>query len=347
MEILFVTNPVAGLYIEIEREMIRQGHHVTTIIDTLLKHDPSMNTIPIISHIKIPVWKKAVRNHWNKLFETRIDLKIKYDVLFVISGCSIDSSVVDKLKINNPDLHTVLYTWDSCNHYNFERHFPYFDKCYTFDIQDSKRNPNWELLPIYYVSQPQLSSKSIEYDLFSMGSNHDGRYSFIKKILPQLKGIIYYIKIVSKEYNYGIKEIIRVYLGCNNQLKEEIDFSKGKENAEILLRESISPSEYISLVTKSHVILDDQREGQSGLTARFMWALGNGKKIITTNKWAYDYPFVNHNQVAIISKDSPKISLEFVKKEMIQDDNTDVRQYEISKWVSLILSKYEVDEEDL
>lgn len=338
MKIMFIANPVAGLYKDIESEMIKEGHQVTTLIDVIQKFDPAVKNRFKATFVKRILWEKKMRRYWNELFSARTDLDSFFDVLFVLSGCSVAGFVIERFKKNNPNLRTVLYTWDSCNHYDFERHFPYFDKCYTFDITDTIRNPKWQLLPIYYLSNVVPEGEMVEYDLFSLGSNHDGRYSFIKRILPQLKGLNCYIRIVSKEYKTSLKvEFLKLFGKKRTQI-EEILFSQGKENKDILLREGIRTEEYVSLMWKSRVILDDQREGQAGLTARFMWALGMGKKIISTNRWALEYPFVSRKQVTIISKKEPSLPIDFIHEELNPSDASNISAFEISNWVKEILS---------
>lgn len=341
MKILFIANPAAGLYKEIEEEMIRAGHGVTTIMDRLFKFDPSSKVGIPFPILKKYLWKKQVAEYWEKLFFNNDTFNRSYDVLFILSGYSVDKILVDRLKSLNPQLKVILYTWDSCNYYNFERHFPYIDKCYTFDLLDSKRSDRWELLPIYFTKRDVDTNSINEYDLFAFGANHDGRYSFIKKILPQIAGLNYYIKLVSGTLTFGVKEKIYSLLGGLSkykQVKEEIAFSRGEENDELLLREGISAVDFMSLMMASKVILDDQREGQSGLTARFMWALGAGKKIITTNKWALDYPFVNNNQVSVISKNAPIMPIDFINNDLSIGDQSQIDKYEIRNWVRLVLS---------
>ena len=106
--------------------------------------------------------------------------------------------------------------------------------------------------------------------------------------------------------------------------------------ANILSPSQIINEEYQEICANTRCVLDDQREGQSGLTARFMWALAAGKKIITTNTCAYKYAFVNRDQVEIIDKNNPVIPVDFLQK--IDFMKSDVKEFYIDKWVSTLLS---------
>ena len=88
----------------------------------------------------------------------------------------------------------------------------------------------------------------------------------------------------------------------------------------------------------SRCVLDDQREGQSGLTARFMWALASNKKIVTTNKWALDYNFVSPKQVMIISKYKPRLLIDFIKSELKDEEVSNCSNFRIDHWVNEVLN---------
>ena len=92
------------------------------------------------------------------------------------------------------------------------------------------------------------------------------------------------------------------------------------------------------MISQSRCVLDDQRSTQSGLTAKFMWALANHKKIVTTNKWAYEYKFVSPQQVLIIDKINPVISENFIKNPITEGKYCDVSSFYIDRWIDELLS---------
>ena len=58
MKILFIANTVSGLYKDIEREMVSQGHEVVTIQDCVIKYDPALKVGIHIPFIKMFLWNK-------------------------------------------------------------------------------------------------------------------------------------------------------------------------------------------------------------------------------------------------------------------------------------------------
>lgn len=339
--ILFIANPCQNLYKDIETEMLEQGYDVVTLIDKQFKYDPHFRNRGVLGYISRPLkallWKKQVYNYWDSIFREQCYKEKHFDILFVISGVSIDESIIKLIEQHNPGIKKVFYTWDSCNHYNFERFLTIMDNCYTFDIEDTEKNIQWSLLPIFYSEHKDL--KPVKYDFFMIGSNHDGRYTFVKKLLPQLKnkGYSFFIKIVSGERRLSRKDKLKVLLSKKKWgwLLDEVKFSNGEENSECLERKGFSMEEYRNLLSQSKCVLDDQRDCQTGLSARFIWSLALGKYIYTTNSRALSYGFVNPQQVVIINKETPVISP--IPSEPLED--TDISFFRIDNWVKTVLNK--------
>ena len=344
MRILFIAPVIQDMYKDIEAEMVRQGHEVVVIRDQILRADPYKVSCPLLVPVKNIVWSKLSKKHWDNIIAYDERIRQPFDLVFVISGVSVNKQILNYLKDQNPNIRSVFYTWDACNYYRFDRFLSLVDKCYTFELEDVKNDSRWHFLPIYCKEQKQVQQQQqdYEYDLFTIGSSHGGRYSFLKKILPQLKenNVRYYIKVVTQPLSLSMRDKVRMLFLSKErkaQILEEIRFSNGLENKEILSETKILHDKYQKISDSSRCVLDDQREGQSGLTARFMWALAAGKKVITTNKWAYQYSFVSKEQVAIFDKNNPKMPLDFIQTPLYL--KSDVREFYVDNWVATVLSE--------
>lgn len=339
MKILFIAFPYMNLYKDIIKEMEKQGHRVTFFEDKSIKGDVKNLTFSKWFGLRKILWKNRIKRYWQNAISANEILSCEYDVLFVLTGYSIDSIIIDHLININPKIKTVFYTWDTCNYYTFEKFLPLFDKSYTFDIEDSKKDPRWILLPIYHKCKVPITRKSHKYDISIIGTNHDGRYSIVKRLLPQIKelGLKYYIRIVEIQSKVPLKLLMKYRLGLlSTYEEEEIKLLLGIERFEYLTRNIISYDEYEEVSNSSLCILDTHRDSQSGLTARFMWALACGKKIITTNPHALEYNFVNPSQVCVLGNDL-QIPKEFLLKQLTQDMLSYVDQFSLENWVKIIL----------
>ena len=353
MKILFIAYTTLDLYKPIESEMRRQGHDVTTVLYRAndIKHDPykiggrlrRMKKFLFIDIYNIH------DSYWKKRISDTKELSDKYDFLFVLSGTSVGKFLINYIENQNPRIKKVLYTWDNLKYYDFRRLFPYFDKCYTFDIWDYKNNSEFSFLPIYYEEDKEaIKEESFKYDLFHIGSNHSGRYSFIQKLMPQILsyGFSYYIKVIGNG-KVSLNLISKLHLLADRlkikrlpeDEKESLEFVNSNDLYQIKAYNTISPDNYNCICRQSKVVIDTQRSNQSGLTARFMWALGNGKRIITTNRFAYEYAFVGRSQVQVVDFENPILPVDFIKQSNTQSKpNQDILQYRIDNWVKTVLS---------
>lgn len=349
MKILFLASPHMDLYKEIVNEMERKGHEVIVILDKLLRNDPYLNSSKLKAVKKlIFVDTYNIYNHyWNKKIATDDRLSESYDLFLALSGVSVGERLIRHLETRNPHIKKVFYTWDDCTYYAFDRMLSWFDRSYTFDVEDAKLNPKWNLLPIYCKAPAHSETQPILYDIFSIGTNHDDRLSYLYRILPQLraKGLSYCIRVIElqttlswkQQLKYHILKAIRskkheAYLRRMEFICDKKDMYGMKQNF------YIAQNEYDEMISQSRCVLDDQRGTQSGLTAKFMWALANHKKIVTTNKWAYEYEFVSPKQVLIIDKDNPIIPEDFIKDHIKENELSDVSSYYIDRWVDELLS---------
>lgn len=349
MKILFLAFPHADLYKEIVNEMERKGHEVVVILDKMLRHDPYHGSSKLKAVRKfIFVDTYNIYNHyWNKKIATDARLSKPYDLFLALSGVSIGERLIRHLETINPHIKKVFYTWDNCAYYAFDRMLPWFDRSYTFDGEDAKLNPKWNLLPIYCMPPTHNETQPILYDIFSIGTNHGDRLSYLYRILPQLKakGLSYCVKIIELQTTFSWKQQLKYQiLKAVGSRKHEaylhrMEFICVKEDKYGIKQNSyIAQKKYNELISQSRCVLDDQRGTQSGLTAKFMWALANRKKIVTTNKWAYEYEFVSPKQVLIINKDNPIISENFIKEPITEEEFSDVSSYYIDRWVDELLS---------
>lgn len=299
MNILFIAPSYIDLYKPIKKELERKGHEVAYYEDINLKFDSNFRVktcknsikkaISLIFHYPRYYWKKQIRN--NEI------LKAKYDLLFVINGCSISSYLIKFLRKNNPQIKTSLYLWDTDRYYNYFRNAKYFDSIFTFDIKDYehfKKIINVKFLPFYWCKTERQNSEP-KYDLSIVGTNHDGRLDIIRILMKQIKeaNLSYYIKILDND--------------ANSKVNEDCD--------DIITHEMIPIETVNSIINDSICIIDTDRESQTGTTPRIIWALSQEKKIISTNENLKKMPFYNENQIFIIDRRNPVLDIDFIKDE--------------------------------
>ena len=141
-----------------------------------------------------------------------------------------------------------------------------------------------------------------------------------------------YYPIMSFSMISRIKRFVgRFFLG-------KIYIQKNIYDSELITHEQLSPEEFRELIYSSDCIIDTYNTFQEGMTPRFMWALGAGKKIITTNFNAKNYNFYSDDQIYILNERVDSLQ-EFLKKEIDVNKNKHIiENYRIDNWIKTILS---------
>lgn len=345
MRILFLAPTYLGLYKPIYNEMKTNGNDVFYLEDKLLPYDNfGKEHKPLYSKIiyRLKFMKGAdfyYEKYWQILFKEKKMLNNIFDILFVINGTSFHPVLIDNLKKQNPTLKTSLYIWDTCKYYDFARNIPFFDNVFSFDREDAKLY-GLKYLPIYCPYFKYNPDNTNYYDAFCIGAYHDGRFDILKSIASQLDslGLTYLFKVVlfrqEPSWKFKIKKLFHII--SQDDIKQ-YEFAIGMRSDEILINESVPVREYIKLLLQSQVVIDTDRESQTGLTPRLVWAIMAGKRVITTNAKLLDDPYCIGCDIIVIDRNKPVIRKEmfsYVKR----TPSAKLRSLYLKEWVENFIS---------
>lgn len=326
-----------ALYKDVIEEMERQNYVVDYIEEKSFKEDPHNkrgNGRFGEWFVRPEVFERKIDQYWREIL-SKDKYSKKYDILFVLDGQSFRKVVFDILKQRNPALKSANYLFDSTGIYKFDINFTYFDKVYTFDREDARRY-HLRLLPIYYVEQSVDSG--FHYDIFGMGAIQEDRYQVFKNIagIAKREGLSYYLKLF---VFFSIRSKLLYQFRCKiyNMLGMKT-ISLNAMQSEFATDETMSPSDFRQYIFSSDIIIDTCATHQKGLTARFMWALGLGKKIITNNAESMQYSFYDKNQILILG-DGRSVE-DFLKSPFVPsvDKQEIITTFRIDNWLRKILS---------
>jgi len=343
-KVLFLAPKVANIYLDIIAELERQQYEVDYFEYKSYKLDPHY----LKGYVKYGrvftsklVSSYFIKKDWIKLLESDLYNKI-YDYLFVIDGYSLHPCLFEILRERNPHLKAINYLFDTCrSNYEFNVHFPYFDKVATFDIEDSKKY-NIDLLPIYWIEY-EGDKVEQDIDMFGMGACIDGRYQLFTtlKDYSDSHNLNSYIKLyLSKPANMRATRW-KTYIVNGLSSKNVMPHLKWYSSP-LITHEQIPTSEYRKLIKRSRIILDSNAAHQDGLTARFMWALGEERKIITTNRAVKEYNFYTPEQIFVVEDVDnllADLSLDrFVNSDYQMNDivKKKVNAYRIDNWIKTL-----------
>jgi len=246
-----------------------------------------------------------------------------------IDGFMVSHDFFQMLRSQYPGIKTCLYLYDRVkDNYELDQFFQHYDRVCTFDYSDSQ-NYNIIHMPIYWV--PPQKSTSVMYDIFALAS-YNGKerldiFSRVRNMVLQeglTENIRLYHPSVNNRFIYTLRFIF-------NRIKGKQTLSLHQLKNDIFTTRSLTPDEFRRSIFEARVVLDTHLPYQDGLTARFMWALGAGKKIITTNSNALNYDFYSPEQILVLDGDYDKV-ISFIKT-----------QYEMPEVVRELIDKYRID----
>ncbi len=281
-----------------------------------------------IIRVKRSLYQKNIDAYYRKIL--RQILSTHYDYLLVLRGEVVPAFFLQAFRKMNPHAHFVYYTWDSFkNNKHSLNILKYFDAQYTFDPDDAY-NYKIKFRPLFFMDEygrlnrPELNGHL--YDLLFLGTAHSDRYSISNKLIEwchkkELRTYAYY---------YCQSRSVFFYKKLFDPLFKTFEYRS-------LSFQPLSRASVLRLYRQSSVILDINHPDQGGLTIRTFEALGAGKKIITTNSEIKKYPFYDENNILIIDRDDPKLSLEFFKTPFRPLDRNVLYTMSLSGWVNEIL----------
>lgn len=338
--VLLYATKFMNIYLDIKNCLEKMGYEVLWIEANTIPNNPYNKTLGLYNKSNIEEYQLKASYKWKRLLEDEIFTR-PFDYFISIVGIDIPQNAFEELSRYNPKMRKVLYLYDRVEGvYQIDCFFKYYDEVFSFDRGDCKQF-NLPLLPIYWIPIPDALFET-KYDIFAFAS-----YSELK----QERTVLFSnLKKIAKHYHY--KEFIKLYdksFGVN-----KIGFV-AKSLAKFILKKNsltlrdifdglitgtaVMPEEYRRLINQSRVVFDTQASYQDGLTARFMWALGAGKKIITTNPHVRDYNFYNEEQFFVLDQDDKEIE-EFVKKPFSASVSQQklIEPYRIDNWLNTLLN---------
>lgn len=341
-KVLFIAPPYMGLYKDIIEEMEKQGYDVTYIKEVVRPEDPDnvrgykgLKKFFLVNRTR---FTKKNDKYWTDILNT--EAKDVYDILFVLNGQSLSPLIFKILKERNPQIFCTNFMFDTTKGvYRFDKNFQYFDKIASFDREETEKY-GLNLLPIYWKPSP---GREIKFKFFGMGAFKKDRFQLFKAVsdFAKLNGLDSFIKLyILKIKCVKLKSKMRKFFNIQQSKVNQEEYY-----SELATHEIMPITQFNDLLESSEIILDTNAPHQDGLTARFMQALGNEKKIITTNNSVEKYEFYTPEQIFVV-RDINKLSSDgqfarFVKEPLSISSETRnaISIARIDNWIKFMLEK--------
>lgn len=338
-KVLVIGSTWAGIYKDVLAGFDELGDFEVDFIEEIVSLRDPLN---VRKEFALPksLYDNKLFKCWNNTLSSSKYNK-DYDILFVLDGQGIHEYVFYELKKRNPNLIAVNYIFDTIKGvYRFDQNFHFFDKVYTFDLEESKKY-GARHLPIFWCKGPDCEE---EYDFFGIGAYSSERFFFFKEIndFAEASGLKPYVKVFANipysETQYKIRQGVRKMLGLVEYIPLEW------YHTPLVTHQMISTADFRRYISQSKIIVDTSPLHQDGLTARFMWALGEGKKIITTNRSVTNYDFYSPDFIFVIDSGagvkSDESFREFVFSNYVEKESTReiIDKFRIDNWIREIIN---------
>lgn len=322
---------IAPLFFDYYKEIIKEAELLGFQVDYICDAPSNSNISKAIGRIN----KKLLQNSTKKYFNDSVLPKIKgkqYNYVLLVAGMTFafNSDMMRTVKELNPEAKFVMYQWDS------EKNLPhstaihqYFDKLYSFDLNDCQQSAKYEFLPLFYtrvyeeIGETQV--KSFAYDCSYVGTAHPQKYKDINEMAAQLK------TVMPKQFIYHYMPSVLKF-AYHKLLAKEFRHAKFNE----FKTEKLNANQLMQIIKDSKCILDAPQAGQTGLTIRSIECLGAKRKLITSNPDIKKYDFYDPVNVLVFDGTIDPKS-EFFKCNYKEIDEKIYKKYSLREWLKTMV----------
>jgi hypothetical protein len=292
--ILIISPQFFGYANRIVERLISLGVDITWLD---CRPDNSVLTKLVMRYFPV-LYKRKIHNYYKNSLTT------VFDRVLVINPERLSENTIALIKELTCASQFILYMWDSFAYKKRNKKLiQYFDKCLTFDTNDSKRL-NIPLRPLFFLSDKQGKETYTEkIDVSFVGTGHTDR----AKIMETIKKQCHESGLTCFFYLYLQSPLIYLFNKITNREFKGI-------NKNYFHYKPINYNEYMEIVDKSKAIIDTEAPKQTGLTMRTFEVLGKEKKLITTNINIMEYDFYNAANILVIDRNNPVIDDNFLNK---------------------------------
>jgi hypothetical protein len=143
-----------------------------------------------------------------------------------------------------------------------------------------------------------------------------------------------FFNISTFDYRYQSMEELANYIDEKKWSKEILIYGSNglKSDSLTLIHEQISVDVVADKINRSKIIIEIQRKEQIGLSFRVFEALGQRKKLITTNTDIVNYDFYHPQNILVIDEAAINIPEDFVNSPYIPISDKVLDKYRLRNW---------------
>jgi hypothetical protein len=226
-----------------------------------------------------------------------------FDVVIVFAPVS--EKVLEFIYKKNKNIRLIYWHWNPVSHCGIpSKRMRELAEIWSFDPEDCI-NYNLIFNTTFYFKEITILDSDILYDVVFVGRNK-GRRSYLVDFSNKLKNLNLntYFHIVPDHGETGEKQF-----------------------------ELMSYKNYLSLISKSKVLLDIKPKAQTGLTLRVMESIFFNNKLITDDLSIVSQDFYNKQNIFILGLDDEDELSEFIHSEYLPIERSIIERYFFINWL--------------
>ena len=213
--------------------------------------------------------------------------------------------IIKFVRKKNPKCRIIYWYWNTVRFTPKNRNMAEY---WSFDYNDCEKYNLQFNNQFGFIIGSREKKSGANVDVFFIGSDK-GRYSILKKIEKELNDKHIYTEFLIVKDKHTIKN--------SRCIDKMLPYEK-----------------VIKEVKNARCLLDIVKEGQSGMTLRFVEAAFYKKKVITNNKFVKQHPLYNKDWVFILGEDNWNDIKEFINKETISISDNQLYDYTYQGWLN-------------
>jgi hypothetical protein len=265
--------------------------------------------------------------YFAKIFAETAQHNIR-DVL-VIKGEALSVAMIRKMRESFPKARLTLYFWDSYRNMpqESEHKVDLFDRVFSFDIADTKADLRLQYRPLFFIEKyADMGDVRQDIDLLFIGTAHSDRVTVLDRIARAVPP------------GYDFRKILYVRSGLLHRIQKVTNTPYRHTPGQDFIFKPMPKVNVQEMIARSKVVVDIERDVQTGYTMRTIEMLGASRKLLTTNPSIVNADFYDPQNQCHIDREAPVIDPTFLNAPWRPCDPALLKHYGLTGWLDDVLS---------
>jgi hypothetical protein len=273
---------------------------------------------------------RLIQHRSDAYFERVFAEAAQHDIrdILVIKGEALSVEMIHRMRAQFPKARLTLYFWDSYRNMpkGSERKVDLFHRAFSFDLEDTRADTRLTYRPLFYIEKyADVGAIEQDIDLLFLGTAHSDRVAVLDRITRAMPP------------GFDFRKILYVRSGLLHRIQNLSNATYRRTDPRDFIFKPIPKSEVQALIGRAKVVLDIERDVQTGFTMRTIEMLGASRKLLTTNPSIVKADFYDPANQCYVDRENSVIDPEFLDTPWQPQDPALLRYYSLSGWLDEVL----------